>query len=813
MQVFSLQSFFIADFCKSTAQQLLQFIYTGSVTVKNNSDFEQLTQLGQNQLGFSLNFEWNSTFKTQGCDIFNLSLRDPNKVTIATPKPSQMLRPTPKEMTQLAIASPKPGATGKSAVTVKIEKVSKIPNIEPVSRTPIIEPVLRTQIIEQVSRTPITEKVSKTQITESVSKTQIIEKVLKTQMIENFSKNALTKKVSKTPNTEKVAKTSIIGKVLSTPKIEKAVRTPKIEKVLTSPSIKKVSASRITRSTNPFSKLRVSKIPLMREKITNKPLLSSMLNETDELSYKKKMRKLISRKNEASFFSCSFCQYQNASRCNIFFHIEAKHLKTKRYQCNFCEIKVTNRRSLWMHTSTSHREEHKIFKEKDTVEAMMLQNEAQGSQINDPLKQLNFDDSAELVDPLLPDDLFKIDFEIKTEKTVAEQVDPQEHQAKVNAQITENFEDNTFSCNICQIEKKSKLTIFNHIESNHLKSLKFQCNYCGIFRTNRGALGAHISSKHKGQTGTFLPAESNELPLEVLIQEDPQDWSMLEMPSDISLALGYDSYNNNAIDEDHKGVNVKLLVKANPTMGTFTCIICEKIGTRRHRIYHHVKMKHINKSSFSCKLCTDNFTSFNALQFHLKECSSSLGTNIKSFYEAEDSGALVITKEIKQLVKQGPLKGLYTCTICQKTGTKKKGLYQHILKQHKSKSGSPKPEFSSSFQEDFINSSLESNEEIDYSARVNAYIAKDIRKDTYYCRVCPLVRPRKHQIFSHIEAKHLKIKRYSCDICNCKFNSKPSLIAHTKAKHKDNLKAATEQDPLASEGLEEMEIQESAGID
>ena len=443
----------------------------------------------------------------------------------------------------------------------------------------------------------------------------------------------------------------------------------------------------------------------------------------------------------------------------------------------------------------------------------MLQNEAPASQINDPLKQLNIDDSAELVDPLLPDDLFKIEFEIKTEKTVPEQIDPKEYQAKINAQITDNLENKTFSCNICHMEKKSKLTIFNHIESKHLKSLKFQCNYCGVFRANRSALGYHISSEHKGQTGTFLPADSHELPLEVLIQEDPQDWSMLEMPSDISLELGYDSYNNNGFDEDHKGINVKLLVEAEPTTGTFTCVICDKTGTRRHKLYHHVKIKHINKSSFSCKLCTDNFTSFNALQFHLKECSSSLGINMKSFYEAEDSGTLVITKEIKQLVKQGPLKGLYTCTICQKTGTKKKGLYQHILKQHKSKSGSPQPEFQSNFQENCINISLESNDEIDYSARVNAYIAKDITKDTYFCRVCPLVRPRKHQIFSHIEAKHLKIKRYSCNICIGKFNSKTSLIAHTKAKHKDNLKAVAEQDPLASEGLEEMETQESAGID
>ena len=102
------------------------------------------------------------------------------------------------------------------------------------------------------------------------------------------------------------------------------------------------------------------------------------------------------------------------------------------------------------------------------------------------------------------------------------------------------------------MEKKSKLTIFNHIESKHLKSLKFQCNYCGVFRANRSALGYHISSEHKGQTGTFLPADSHELPLEVLIQEDPQDWSMLEMPSDISLELGYDSYNNNGFDEDQK---------------------------------------------------------------------------------------------------------------------------------------------------------------------------------------------------------------------------------------------------------------------
>ena len=332
---------------------MLQFIYTGSVTVKTNSDFEQLTQLGQNQLGFSLNFEWNSTFKTQGCDIFNLSLRDPNKKTIATPKPSHMLRPTPKEMTQLAIFSPKPSATEKAAVTVTIEKVSKTPNIEQIPRTQIMEQVSETPIIESVSKTPIIEKFLKTPMfvklaknpfNDKVSKTPMIEKlkrnpinnrVFKTPTFEKLAKNPINEKVSKTPNTELVSKIPIIEKVLSTPKLEKVKRSPKIEKVLTSPSIKKSSISPIIKSTNPLSKFRFVKDPLMRERITNKPLLSSILNETDELSYKKKMRKLISRKNEASFFSCSFCHYQNASRCNIFFHIEAKHLKMKLYQCNF----------------------------------------------------------------------------------------------------------------------------------------------------------------------------------------------------------------------------------------------------------------------------------------------------------------------------------------------------------------------------------------------------------------------------------------------------------------------------------------------
>ena len=169
---------------------------------------------------------------------------------------------------------------------------------------------------------------------------------------------------------------------------------------------------------------------------------------------------------------------------------------------------------------------------------------------------------------------------------------------------------------------------------------------------------------------------------------------------------------------------------------------------------------------------------------------------------------MVIVKEIKQLVKPGPKKGLFTCTICQKTDTKKKRLYQHILKQHKSRSGLHEPEFPTNFQDEYLNSSMESNENIDYSARVNAYIAKDNTKETYFCRVCPLVRQKKHQIFSHIEAKHLKIKRYSCEICSKKFNSKPTLIAHTKAKHKNNL-TVTEQDPLTSEGSEEMEIPES----
>ena len=161
-----------------------------------------------------------------------------------------------------------------------------------------------------------------------LAKNLINETVAKIPMIEKIAKNY-------TPNTEKVSKTSIIGKVLSCPKMEKDISGSKIEKVITSPTIKKVSISPIIRSTNPLLKLRFAKIPLMSERITNKPLLSSILNETDELSYKKKMRKLISRKNEASFFSCSFCHYQNASRCNIFFHIEAKHLKMKLYQCNF----------------------------------------------------------------------------------------------------------------------------------------------------------------------------------------------------------------------------------------------------------------------------------------------------------------------------------------------------------------------------------------------------------------------------------------------------------------------------------------------
>ena len=116
-----------------------------------------------------------------------------------------MLRPTPKEITQLAIFSPKPSATEKAAVTVTIKKCPR------------------------------------------------------PQTLNKFQGPKLWNRFQR-------------------PQSLKAFQRPQ--------SLKRFQRPRCL----------FAKDPLVRERITNKPLLSSILDETDKLSYKKKMRKLISRK-------------------------------------------------------------------------------------------------------------------------------------------------------------------------------------------------------------------------------------------------------------------------------------------------------------------------------------------------------------------------------------------------------------------------------------------------------------------------------------------------------------------------------------
>ena len=73
-----------------------------------------------------------------------------------------------------------------------------------------------------------------------------------------------------------------------------------------------------------------------------------------------------------------------------------------------------------------------------------------------------------------------------------------------------------WQCKACNLIKKMKSHVVEHIEASHISGLRFKCPYCAMWIKSRNGLRTHVHNKHKSE---HLMYKMNLANLEWIIEE------------------------------------------------------------------------------------------------------------------------------------------------------------------------------------------------------------------------------------------------------------------------------------------------------
>lgn len=78
-----------------------------------------------------------------------------------------------------------------------------------------------------------------------------------------------------------------------------------------------------------------------------------------------------------------------------------------------------------------------------------------------------------------------------------------------------------WQCKACNLVKKQKSHLIEHIELSHIPGLHFKCPYCSQWMKTRPAVRSHVNMKHKSE---HILYKLDCAKLEWLIQQDADSY-------------------------------------------------------------------------------------------------------------------------------------------------------------------------------------------------------------------------------------------------------------------------------------------------